>query len=60
MPGHATPTDLRKHSDEAVVFALAGTGISTHRGETFDEATAEEGEMHLDRACDLMEFFLSR
>ena len=39
---------------------MAGTGIESNRGERFDEANAAEGELHVERACDLMEYFLRR
>lgn len=42
------------------LFLLAGSGIESHRGERFDEENAVAGEMHPDRASDLMEYFLRR
>jgi 2,3-bisphosphoglycerate-independent phosphoglycerate mutase len=41
-------------------FILGGTGVESHRGEAFDEQNAAHGELHLDRASDLMEYFLRR
>jgi 2,3-bisphosphoglycerate-independent phosphoglycerate mutase len=41
-------------------FILGGTGVESHRGEAFDERNAAQGELHLDRASDLMEYFLHR
>ncbi len=42
------------------LFTLTGSGIESNRGDAFDEANAAAGEMHLDRASDLMEYFLRR
>jgi 2,3-bisphosphoglycerate-independent phosphoglycerate mutase len=42
------------------LFVLAGSGIETNRGDAFDEASAVAGEMHPERASDLMEYFLHR
>ena len=48
--------DLEAHT----VFVLAGSGIDSNRGEAFDEENAAAGELHPDRAHDLMEYFLRR
>ncbi|MGD8451092.1 MAG: 2,3-bisphosphoglycerate-independent phosphoglycerate mutase [Phycisphaerae bacterium] len=60
MPDHGTSVIERRHLAGPTVFLMAGTGIGSSRGEAFDEATAADGEMHLDRGCDLMEYFLRR
>jgi 2,3-bisphosphoglycerate-independent phosphoglycerate mutase len=58
LTAHATPCAARRHADVATPFALAGTRIESNRGEAFDELHAAEGEMRMDRGCDLMEYFL--
>jgi len=60
MPGHATSTASRTITADPVIFVMAGTGIDSNRGEAFDEPNGEIGEMHLERAADLMEYFLRR
>jgi 2,3-bisphosphoglycerate-independent phosphoglycerate mutase len=42
------------------LFILAGSGIESNRGDAFDEENAVAGEMHPERASDLMEYFLHR
>jgi len=51
-----------QHPDLAgrTLLVLAGSGIESNRGEAFDEQNAVAGEMHPDRANDLMEYFLHR
>ncbi|MBI5863831.1 MAG: hypothetical protein HZB38_04870 [Planctomycetes bacterium] len=39
-------------------FLMASAGSSSNRGEAFDELHAAEGELRLERGCDLMEYFL--
>lgn len=60
MPSHGTLVAQRKHSAQPTIFVIAGTGIESNRGEAFDEPNAEIGELHLDQACDLMDYFLHR
>lgn len=60
IPDHATPVSLRTHTAAAVPFVLAGSDIDSHRGEVFDEHSAREGEMQLEHAWHLMEYFLRR
>lgn len=42
------------------LLVLAGSGVKSHRGEAFDEKNAVVGELHPDRASDLMEYFVRR
>ena len=42
------------------MFMLAGSGIESNRGSAFDEANATLGELHPERAHQLMEYFLRR
>jgi 2,3-bisphosphoglycerate-independent phosphoglycerate mutase len=58
IPGHATPVGVRTHADDPVPFVMAGGDIESNRGEVFDERGAAEGELHLERAHELMEYFL--
>lgn len=60
MPDHTSSTRRRTHSPAPTLFVLAGSGIESSRGERFDEASAVEGEMHPQRASDLMEYFVRR
>lgn len=60
MPSHATPVGRRMHTSDPTVFLMAGTGLASTRGGVFDELCAEAGEVHVDRASELMEYFLRR
>jgi 2,3-bisphosphoglycerate-independent phosphoglycerate mutase len=57
---HATPVARRTQTADRAIFAMAGSGIDSNRGDAFDEPNAEIGELHLDRGSDLMEYFLRR
>lgn len=50
----------RPESARRTLFVLAGSGMESNRGEAFDEDNAAMGEMHPDRASDLIEYFLRR
>jgi 2,3-bisphosphoglycerate-independent phosphoglycerate mutase len=60
IPARAAGT--LRHPDLAgrTIFIFAGNGIESNRGDAFDEANAVAGEMQLDRASDLMEYFVRR
>lgn len=60
ISSHATITETGRHSDGATILLLAGAGIESHRGEAFDEQNAGRGELPLEGAHDLMEYFLRR
>jgi 2,3-bisphosphoglycerate-independent phosphoglycerate mutase len=60
MPGHARPVGGGVPASTPTIFAMAGQGIDSNRGVAFDEPNARIGEMHLERAADLMEYFLRR
>jgi len=60
MADHATPVARRAHTADRTIFAMAGSGIDSSRGDAFDEPNAEIGELHVDRGSDLMEYFLRR
>ncbi len=60
MPDHATQCSTRKHYDEPVPFAIAGTAMPA-RPEVqrpFTEAGARQGDLHIQQGYDLMEYFL--
>jgi 2,3-bisphosphoglycerate-independent phosphoglycerate mutase len=50
----------RSHPELAActLFVLAGSGIESRRGEAFVEKNAIVGELHPDRASDLMDYFV--
>ncbi len=60
LPDHPTPVKVRTHTYDAVPFALAGKDVhSVLTDQTFDEATAAESDLHIERGCEMMEFFLT-
>lgn len=58
LPDHPTPIAVRTHTDDPVPFALAGTGVVALVGGQFTEQAAGAADLHIDRGCDLMEYFL--
>ncbi|HVT82860.1 MAG TPA: cofactor-independent phosphoglycerate mutase [Phycisphaerae bacterium] len=60
MPDHATQCATRKHYDEPVPFAIAGTAMPGRRDKTlpYTEAAAKQGDLHVQQGYDLMEYFL--
>ncbi len=60
MPDHPTPVALRRHTANPSIFLISGTGIASNRGEAFDEINAAVGELQVDRAGELMDYFLRR
>lgn len=61
MPDHATQCTTRKHYDEPVPFAIAGTGMPA-RGSVqlpYTEAAAKQGDLHIAQGFDLMGYFLT-
>ena len=56
------PTHAAQHPDldDRAILLLAGSQIESNRGDRFDEENAYEGELHPDRASDLMEYFLRK
>jgi len=59
LPDHPTPCTIRTHTAEPVPFAIAGKRIESVVRGRFSEANAEAGELHIDRGCELMEYFLT-
>ncbi|HEY4328549.1 MAG TPA: phosphoglycerate mutase, partial [Phycisphaerae bacterium] len=60
MPDHATQCTTRKHYDEPVPFAIAGTGMTARKDMAFPytEEAAKKGDLHVQQGFDLMEYFL--
>jgi 2,3-bisphosphoglycerate-independent phosphoglycerate mutase len=60
MPDHATQCATRKHYDEPVPFAIAGTGMPARENLQlpYTEAAAKQGDLHIQQGYDLMEYFL--
>lgn len=59
LPDHYTLCSTRKHDATPVPFAMAGSYVRAHRTGTFDEAHANEADLHIRNGHELMEFFLS-
>jgi 2,3-bisphosphoglycerate-independent phosphoglycerate mutase len=59
LPDHPTPIAIRTHTSDGVPFAIAGEGVKAVRSCRFTEADADAGDLHVDRGCDLMEYFLT-
>lgn len=60
MPDHATQCTTRKHHDEPVPFAIAGTAMPPRPNiqHPYTEAGAKQGDLHIQQGYDLMEYFL--
>jgi 2,3-bisphosphoglycerate-independent phosphoglycerate mutase len=60
MPDHATQCTTRKHYDEPVPFAIAGSGMPARQNIQlpYTEKGAKQGDLHVHQGYDLMEFFL--
>ncbi|HPS53893.1 MAG TPA: cofactor-independent phosphoglycerate mutase [Phycisphaerae bacterium] len=60
LPDHPTPCDVRTHTREAVPFVIAGRGIESGPAERkFTEAQAAQSDLHVEKGCNLMEYFLT-
>lgn len=59
LPDHYTLCSTRKHDSTPVPFAMAGSYVRAHRTGTFDEAHANEADLHVRNGHELMEFFIS-
>jgi 2,3-bisphosphoglycerate-independent phosphoglycerate mutase len=60
MPDHATQCATRKHYDEPVPFAIAGTAMPGRENIQlpYTEAAAKQGDLHIQQGFELMEYFL--
>lgn len=59
LPDHPTPCRVRTHTRQPVPFAIAGRDMEQVVARAFTEADAEAADLHIDRGCNLMEFFLT-
>lgn len=59
LPDHYTLCSTRKHDATPSPFAMAGSYIRAHRTGPFDEAHANDADLHIRKGHELMEFFLS-
>ncbi len=59
LPDHPTPCTIRTHTAEPVPFAVAGKRIESVIRGKFTETAAAGGDLHIDRGCELMEYFLT-
>jgi len=59
LPDHPTPCTVRTHTADIVPFAIAGSRIKTVVPGEFTEAAAANSDLHVQRGCDLMEYFLT-
>lgn len=59
LPDHPTPVTLRKHTADAVPFAMCGTRVVSLREVPFTENAAEASDLKVERGHELMEYFLT-
>lgn len=57
---HATPIPVKTHVADAVPFAIYSPGIEADQAESFDEMTAKNGSVHLDKGYELMDLFVAK
>jgi 2,3-bisphosphoglycerate-independent phosphoglycerate mutase len=57
-PDHRTPLRTRAHAYGAVPFAVAGTGITTHGQQSYDEVAAAASDLTFAKGHELMRWFL--
>ncbi len=60
LPDHATPLEIKTHSEEAVPFAIYDSRISGGSGETYDEASAASTGIHIENGYELMGKFIRK
>lgn len=58
MPDHPTPVKTQAHSDEPVPLAMAGDGINGILHQPFSEKNAMQSGFRIEKAHELMEYFL--
>jgi 2,3-bisphosphoglycerate-independent phosphoglycerate mutase len=58
LPDHYTRVDNRKHDPTPPPFCMAGTHINAVLARPFNEANADEADLHIDFGHELMEYFL--
>jgi 2,3-bisphosphoglycerate-independent phosphoglycerate mutase len=59
LPDHPTPCRVRTHTADPVPFAMAGKRVPAVVERAFNEEEAARADLHVERGCDLMEFFLT-
>ncbi|MBS3820273.1 MAG: phosphoglycerate mutase, partial [Phycisphaerae bacterium] len=59
LPDHPTPCHVRTHTRQPVPFAVAGKRIDHVVSGAFCEDVAAASDLHIERGCNLMEFFLT-
>ena len=59
LPDHPTPCTIRTHTAEPVPFAIAGKRIESVMHGRFTERDGAASDLHIDRGCELMEYFLT-
>lgn len=57
-PDHYTLVSTRQHDSTPPPFLIAGTQIDHDSSSTWDEAHAQQSDLHIDPGASLMEFFL--
>lgn len=60
MPDHATPIEIRTHTDEPIPFVIFDSRLDIHNGAvSFDEELLNrEGIIHIEEGYKLMDYFL--
>lgn len=58
LPDHATPVEIRTHTEDMVPFAICGTDIDKSSGLPFDEVSAKKGSWRISQGYRLMEHFI--
>ncbi len=58
MPDHLTPIETQAHTDEAVPFAMDGTGTNGILHKPFCEENAFESGFRVENGFEMMEYFL--
>jgi 2,3-bisphosphoglycerate-independent phosphoglycerate mutase len=61
MPDHPTPLSVRTHTADPVPFAIysSGDGVVTGHGKTFDEVSAGQTGIFIEKGFELIERFLN-
>ena len=57
-PDHPTPVRTKTHSHGFVPFAIAGTGVTPDRHQTYDEVAAGASELDFAQGHQLMQYFI--
>ncbi len=59
LPDHPTPCTIRTHTSDPVPFAIAGKDMHNEVESKFTEQSAADADLHIERGCNMMEFFLT-